>query len=440
MTVQTALLLIELASRPFVRKVTVTESDAPRLSVLSLVLLIVVAIWSKGAQAVSLPSSLAVAFQRIEGFNAGHNPETTGNGAARGMGRGVELPAHLEQSNSKKDAIDERTLTKETRRAFIQRAQVWTPTRVSEMDIRTGPEGTGAFQPNDTVSCDYVRRAQLSGSTRKFYCDVGNGDVVKVRYGKDNGEVEAGVLASRLLWALGFGADRVYPVRVMCRGCSPDPWNRRERIPGEQMFDPATIERKPSGHDMSGEDKGGWSWAELDLIDERQGGASKAQRDALKLLAVFMQHTDSKPQQQRLLCLPGGLTDSGCDRPFMMVHDVGMTFGHANMFNRNGPGSVNFTEWSKTPMWRDAPTCVGNMSKSSSGTLANPKISEAGRQFLADLLVQLTDTQLRDLFEAARIDRRSRKPGSTEPPATVDEWVTAFKSKREEIVMARCTS
>jgi hypothetical protein len=124
----------------------------------------------------------------------------------------------------------------------------------------------------------------------------------------------------------------------------------------------------------------------------------------------------------------------------MMVHDVGMTFGHANLLNRNGSGSVNFNGWSKTPIWRDRPTCVGNMSKSFGGTLADPQISEAGRQFLADLLVQLTDSQLRDLFEVARVDRRSRKPGSTEPAATVDEWVTAFKSKREQIVTTRCRS
>src|SRR6266852_10796 len=365
-----------------------------------LLLPIVQAIWPIRVQAMSLPSSLAVAFQRIEGLNVSQCPETVGGCVTGSMGRRVGLPTRLEQSDSTKHTTVERTLRKHSRLAFIQRAQLWTLTDVSEMDIRVGP-GTGAFQPNETVRCDYVTRLQLPGSTRKFYCDVGDGDVVKVRYGKDNGEVEGGLLASRLLWALGVGADRVYPVRVICRGCSPDPWNRRERIPGEQMFDPATIERKPKGDDMNGEDKGGWSWAELDLIDERQGGAPKAHRDALKLLAVFMQHTDSKPEQQRLLCLPGGLTDSGCDRPFMMVHDVGVTFGHANLFNRNGPGSVNFNGWSKTPIWRDAPTCVGNMSKSFGGTLADPKISEAGRQFLADRLVQLTDQQLRDLFEVA---------------------------------------
>jgi hypothetical protein len=91
------------------------------------------------------------------------------------------------------------------------------------------------------------------------------------------------------------------------------------------------------------------------------------------------------------------------------------------------------------PIWRNAQACVGHMSKSLTGTLGNPTISEAGRQFLADLLVQLTDQQLSDLFDVARVDRRSRKPGSTEPPST-DEWVTAFKHKRDEIVTNRCTS
>ena len=70
----------------------------------------------------------------------------------------------------------------------------------------------------------------------------------------------------------------------------------------------------------------------------------------------------------------------------------------------------------------------------------DPPISEAGRQFLANLLLQVTDQQLRDLFDVARVDRRSRKPNSAEPPASIDEWVAAFKHKREEIVRTRCAA
>jgi hypothetical protein len=331
--------------------------------------------------------------------------------------------------------------TKGARLAFIRKAHVWAPTDVSSMDLRAGPQGSDAFQPSQAVTCDYVEKKTLPGTSEKFDCAIREGDVVKVRYGADNGKVEGAVLASRLLWALGFGADRLYPVRVTCRGCSSDPWKNRERVAGEQVFDPAAIERKPKGHEMKSENKGGWAWPELDLVDEQQGGAPKAQRDALKLLAVLMQHTDTKPEQERLLCLPKGRTDDGgCDEPFMMLHDVGLTFGQANLLNRTSVGSVNFEQWSKAPVWKDAAACVGHLSKSLTGTLEDPKISEAGRQFLADLLVQLSDRQLHDLFEVARVDRRSRRPDSSEPPATVDEWVAAFKHKRDEIVNNRCKS
>jgi hypothetical protein len=340
--------------------------------------------------------------------------------------------------HKKGKAGSQRHLTPAARLAFIRKAQVWTPTDIPAMNLKAGPKGSDAFPPNEMVTCDYVP-AKLSGSTRKFDCALPEGDVVKVRYGADNGHVEGSVLATRLLWALGFAADRVYPVRVTCRGCSDDPWKKREKVAGQHVFEPAVIERKPAGKELEG-DKPGWAWPELDLVDEAAGGATKAQRDGLKLLAVMIQHTDTKPDQQRLLCLPGGrVKESGeCTKPFLIVHDVGLTFGHANLFNSNFTGSVNFDEWSKTPIWRDAARCEGHLGKSNTGTLENPIISEAGRKFLAGLLVQLTDTQLHDLFEVARVDRRSRKPGSAEPSATPDEWVAAFKQKRDAILASHC--
>ncbi len=293
------------------------------------------------------------------------------------------------------------------------------------MDLRAGPEGADAFPPNQMVTCTYVED-RLHGSSRKFACAMSPGDVVKIRYGVHNQEVQASVLATRLLWALGFAADRVYPVRVRCKGCSSDPWQHPGRVGEDHVFAPAVIERPPDGDEVTDEGKAGWSWTELDLVDESMGGASPAQRDALKLLAVFMQHTDTKREQQRLLCLPGGLVaGGGCVRPFLMLHDVGLTFGHANRFNRTSSGSVDLDKWANTPVWKDPGACVGHLSKSLTGTLGNPPISEAGRLFLANLLVQLSDRQLHDLFEVAGVDR--------EP-----EWVAAFKHKRDEIVLAHC--
>lgn len=326
-----------------------------------------------------------------------------------------------------------KALTKEDRLAFIRGAHVWVPTNVSAMDLRKGPQEAGAFAPDEAVTCDYIE-AKLSGSSRKFSCAIAGKDIVKVRYGASNWEVEGLVLASRLLWALGFGADRVYPVRVTCRGCPSDPWTEHRRVSGERVFDPAVIERKPDGQEMKASKGRGWAWPELDLVDEAQGGASRTERDALTLLAVFMQHTDSKPEQQRLLCLPGGMRSDGmCDTPFLLLHDVGLTFGHASLVNRTDSASVNFAGWAGTPVWRDVRKCVGHLSKSHTGTLDDPTIGEAGRAFLAGLLSGLRDEQLHDLFEVAHVDRRK-------PAATVDEWVSAFKRKRDEIIRAHCPS
>jgi len=117
----------------------------------------------------------------------------------------------------------------------------------------------------------------------------------------------------------------------------------------------------------------------------------------------------------------------------MMIGDLGKTFGRANAFNKDRTAAVNFKEWSGQPIWNGARGCVGDLPHSFTGTLGDPHVGEAGRKFLADLLVQLTDQQLRDLFEVARFTER-------DPTATVDDWVAAFKAKRAEIVNRHCDS
>jgi hypothetical protein len=363
-------------------------------------------------------------------------------------------------------------LTPQARLAAIRRAQVWTKTDVPSMDLRAGPQGPGAFAPNETVHCDYVKK-EMSGNSPKFTCVIAKSgdkgasaesgeksagakgddkgdkdkaekdkaDEVKVKYGQANGEVYGEVAATRLLWALGFGADRMYPVRVVCRGCPSDPKKNPNERRSEAVFDPAAIERKMSGKTLETRPDSGWAWPELDLVDEAAGGAPRAQRDALKLLAVFMQHTDSKPAQQRLMCVAehAPADDGACPQSFMMLNDVGLTFGHANVFNRNAPGGVNFDEWSHVQVWTDPKGCVGNLPKSMSGSLNNPVISEAGRKFLADLLVQLSDAQLHALFDVARFPLRSGLGGDANRNVTVDAWVDAFKKKRDEVVNRSCS-
>jgi hypothetical protein len=316
----------------------------------------------------------------------------------------------------------------------IARAQVWMPTDVAAMDIRSGPGGRRTFTFRETVACEYVAK-DLAGRSPKFAC-ASKGDDLKVKFGIDNAEVYAEVAATRFLWALGFGADRMYPVRVVCRGC-PETLPGIMRRNGDQIFDPAAIERKMAGKEMQPDSS--WVWADLDSVQESRGGAPLAHRDALKLLAVFIQHTDSKPEQQRVVCREDDArTERTCARPFMMINDLGLTFGVGNKFNAN-ENSMNLAAWSATPVWKDQPGCVGRLAKSVTGTLTDPVISEEGRAFLAHLLGQLSDDQLTALFEVSRVALRLRDPRNPKSGlGTVAEWVAVFKQKRAEIADRRC--
>jgi hypothetical protein len=176
----------------------------------------------------------------------------------------------------------------------------------------------------------------------------------------------------------------------------------------------------------------------LTFVDQANGGAPLAHRDALKLVAAMIQHTDNKAQQQRLLCLDKsrGLQpqpDGRCMHPLMMINDLGKTFGRATFTNADVKSAANFEEWSKVPVWKDDTGCVAHLSKSFSGSLKDPEISEDGRKFLAGLLAELTDRQLHDLFEVARFTSR-------DPRASVDDWVRVFKEKRDAIAARRCAN
>lgn len=325
----------------------------------------------------------------------------------------------------------------EPRASIIARAKVWLPPEITSKDLKMGPPGRGSFAPGTIVPCTYVNKEnkKVKGATPKFLCRTEGGVELKVKYGGDNGEVYGEVVSTRLLWALGFGADREYSVRLICRGC-PRGLATSDTDAGDQIFDPAAVEQKLTNDELSGQ----WSWAELDQIDESAGGATRAERDAFKLLAVLIQHSDSKAIQQRIVCVERSGEDRRCSTPLMMINDLGLTFGRSDFRNRDPQAVVNFTEWTKLPVWKDSTGCVGNLAGSYSGTLKDPVISEAGRQFLADLLMQLSDQQIHDMFEAARVNLRPRTPGSGRSDyPTADEWAAAFKAKRAEIVDRRCT-
>ena len=275
---------------------------------------------------------------------------------------------------------------------------------------------------------------------------------MKVKYDEKNGEVYAEVAASRLLWALGFQSDVMYPTRVTCRNCPDDPfaasssdWQRGSpRDVSTKEFDPAVIERE-SGSAVEVPGYEGWAWPELDKIDARSTGATRAQLDAFKLLAVFIQHSDSKPGQQEIVCQEGSTKKDAkgnetCAEAWLVIKDLGGSFGKATKLNTS---KMNLEDWNGGGIWKDAKQCVADMPRSFTGSLEDPVISEAGRAFLAQRLAQLGDRQIRDLFTVSNVMKRAQSIDGADGkkrPATIDDWVRVFKRKRSEIAAARCSA
>ena len=303
------------------------------------------------------------------------------------------------------------------------KAKVWQQPAIpiSQANLKE-TEGTEPFKATDEVVCKFYPQASYgSGNTEKFYCIMPNGRVIKVKYSKDaqgtdNPEVRSELVGTRLLRALGFGADIVYmPKVVRCFGCPEDPFEAQATsFDFYNDFSHAGIEVKMPGANLESKEYEGWSFSQLSDINPAVGGASRAEVDALRLLVAFVQNGDTKAANQSFICLPGGLNAdrSSCSKPFAYMHDLGAMFG--------GQRSIKFDvkSWKTTRVWADA-TCRVLRPASYSGPSFMPvQISDQGRLFLSTLMDQLSREQIEDLFRGVRV-----------PEAEVKEWADEFQRR-----------
>jgi hypothetical protein len=333
-------------------------------------------------------------------------------------------------------------LTPAQRAAALRAARVWQPPPVpiSHAPLGANPPDPGALHENATIDCRMVVKP-MGGTTPKFDCELSGHGVVRVKYGRGNPELPAEIAATRLLSALGFGADRMYVVRkVRCAGCAAFPFQslkclsetglERACFPGginyssSTEFDAVSVERRLDGRRLESTPDQGWAWFEIDQVDESVGGSSRAHVDALKLLAVLLAHWDNKAENQRLLCPPGGdLPDGGCSKPIALIQDLGASFG---------PMKLDLHNWRSAPVWADARACRVSMEQMpwGGGTFPEQRISEGGRRFLLSLLEQLSAAQLHDLFKGARVESSE---GLTTQARQPSAWAEAFLDKVRQI-------
>jgi hypothetical protein len=328
------------------------------------------------------------------------------------------------------------------RAAALRAARVWQPPAVpiSRAALDANPPGPEILDEDAVVECRLVVKA-MSGTTPKFDCEVAGHGVIRVKYGRGNPELHAEIAATRLLAALGFGADHMYSVReVRCAGCPMFPFQSLKCLAETGLetpcfaggvdfsstteFEHVSIERRLEGRRIESRPDEGWAWYEIDRIDEAAGGSPRAHVDAVKLMAIVIAHWDNKAENQRLICLPGGdLADGGCSRPYAMLQDLGASFG---------PTKLDLHNWRSTGVWADPRSCQVSMKQMPWGgaTFPDQRISEAGRQFLLSMLEQLSAAQLRDLFAGARVELSE---GITADGRNPSAWAAAFLDKVRQI-------
>jgi hypothetical protein len=327
------------------------------------------------------------------------------------------------------------------------------------------------------VDCNFVEPdldKPLGGNTPKFECEFtikNKKQNIRVKYdpasvwidGKKGGrnlEVWGEVLSTRLLWALGFAADRIYPLTVRCHNCPLEPWtyiretlNRvkaEDRISGlvrtdllnnprlkerdTRTFFPAVIEFKYDASKIESLHDSGWAWAE---IYEHMDNPSeqKIHRDALSILAAFLNHADNKPSQQRLVCRDkSSVKDGKCAKPLLMIQDAGATFGNgwAPLQGDFTLSKVDMKKWSDLSLWADKKSCKVKINGFITGSLRSSQtVSEEARVFVAGLFRKLSRQQILDMFSAAKIDALGA--------ASSEEWTKAFLAKvQRDLYDSKC--
>jgi hypothetical protein len=364
------------------------------------------------------------------------------------------------------------------RLAYLASARIWQdPGVLSPQDILKGPPTQDAFARSSVLECSFDKPGDsFGGKSKKFLCRLDDGKTLLVKYwdpktADGNREVFSSVAATRLMWALGFNTSPSWPIDLRCRDCPADPMSghgdRSAReylasVTGGPVSDGALI--------LSSEkDTQGWAWREFErATDSLPPGPERTRQrthfSALTLLAVFIQHGDRKPQQQRLYCAGSPDVAAGeirseadesrlferpnaasCHEPAAVISDVGATMGGAGMTSNETSAKMNIAQWGHRRMFdkhNAGEPCRGRLTVSMTAGEdgeGNPIIAEEGRAFLLKQFQRLTPDHMRALFTAARANKlRDRSTQSLSDDEIIQQWVDAFQDKVQQIASTQC--
>jgi hypothetical protein len=286
-----------------------------------------------------------------------------------------------------------------------------------------------------------------AGTTPKFHCSVEgvteeDGDLLRYKVKphfkgqtreKRNGEIYGEFLSSRFSQALGFFADDEWVADVTCPDCDKSLTSGFQGAPWQPFQPAAGIEINiGKGIDVGCSNKDG---AAIDgaLSKLLQGGAPRAEIDAFKLWLGFIDHGDTKTDNQKFACLKWTKNADNtmtCDegQAIFYVSDMGSTWGHS----RSSESKARLDGWKGG----DPIKVSGGRCTTTAKSVGDAQISEAGRKLLADNLQRLLDGEQSNQL-ITRVFRASRNHERDQP---AEAWAAEFARKAKTIIDARCGS
>jgi hypothetical protein len=242
------------------------------------------------------------------------------------------------------------------------------PTDIATRDLYVGPGG-GAMRP-DLRRLTFLKE-ETGGHSKKFRIRDGSGREWVAKIGN---EAQSETAAVRLLWGIGYLTEVNY--------LAP-----RVTIPGKGTFTNVRFEARPDNWKRTEE----WKWGKNPFVGtpEFQG---------LKIMMALLNNWDLKDSNNQIIYVK----DTNESR--YIISDLGATFGHASttpLFwrftrSRNNPVKYSQAEFLEKVKGNRVELHYGGKNR---GLFNNITVQDA--TWLADLLGQLNDRQIRDAFRAA---------------------------------------
>jgi hypothetical protein len=354
-------------------------------------------------------------------------------------------------------AAQESCFTSEERALAEQKAKVWEEPDpdydpVLGYNTKNGPRAGAPTVDADGLAAPIkcvanAKPEKGTGTTPKFHCSVQgvvdeDGDLVRYKVkphfkgqepNKRNGEIYGEFLSSRFSKALGFFADDEWVADVTCPDCEK---SMTSKFQGASFtpFQPAAGIELPLGNGIdvkcSGKDSGALAGSLAKLLEN---GAPRAEIDAFKLWLAFIDHGDTKTDNQKFSCLKSKKNADNtraCEpgQAVFYVSDMGSTFG----YSASSEKKATLAGW----RGKDPIKVSGGRCTTTAKSVGDANISEVGRQLLASGLQRLLDAEKSDglitkVFRASRNQERDQSP---------EQWAAEFERKARTIIEARCSN